>query len=607
MASTFLGLSIGESGLHAYMAALTTTGNNISNAKTNGYTRQEVTRVEAESIRTFNKTGTIGTGVTATTITQIRDVYYDNKYWENNQKYGEFYTKYYYMKEVEGYFEEENQKGMTKILSELAATLQSLYDNPSSTAVRNETVNSFQTIATTANTLYNEMQDVQRSINEELKSTVDEINNIAEQLSVVNKQIATIEVSGESANELRDQRNLLIDQLSQLADVEVTEVEVPSSIKDSYGNTVQTGQTSYMVKLDGAVLVKDNKYYTMQVVPRDVKQNQSDIDGLYDIEWTNGQDFNMGSTTLGGTLQGLIEMRDGNNKENLQGTIKGVNRTENSVTLTDCNITDVTLMNMPDHGVITLANREYQYSSFEYLGNGEYKFTMTNPLTDSDEDIITSQTVKNEPKSGYVGETVDYRGIPYYMNKLNEFVRCYAAALNEIHSTGETLDGDKAGNIYTGKIPTGGEYTFADTVISSTSDTYYQLEAGNFSVVKALMDDPRLFSTTANIKQGVDKTDVLEQIIAVADKKCINNSTPSSFFESLTSNISVAAKTAKSKMENRNNRSTSILNQRLSISGVDEDEESLDLLRFQQAYSLCSKVISVMNECYDRLITQTGV
>ena len=60
-------------------------------------------------------------------------------------------------------------------------------------------------------------------------------------------------------------------------------------------------------------------------------------------------------------------------------------------------------------------------------------------------------------------------------------------------------------------------------------------------------------------------------------------------------------------MENRNNRSTSILNQRLSISGVDEDEESLDLLRFQQAYSLCSKVISVMNECYDRLITQTGV
>ena len=67
------------------------------------------------------------------------------------------------------------------------------------------------------------------------------------------------------------------------------------------------------------------------------------------------------------------------------------------------------------------------------------------------------------------------------------------------------------------------------------------------------------------------------------------------------------AKTAKTKMENRSNLSTSIVNQRLSVSGVDEDEESMDLMRFQQAYNLCSKVISVMNECYDRLITQTGV
>ena len=311
MASTFLGLTIGESGLHAYMAALNTTANNISNAKTNGYTRQEITRVEAESLRTFNKTGTIGMGVVATTINQIRDVYYDSKYWENNQRYGEFYTKNYYMKEIEGYFEEENQKGMTNALSKLSATLQSLRDNASSTAIRNEAVNAFQTIATTSNTLYNELQEIQKSINEEIKSTVDEINNIAEQLCIINKQIATIEVSGESANELRDQRNLLIDQLSQLADVEVSEVEVPSTIKDSYGNTVVTGQTSYTVKLDGGVLVKDNKYFTLQVEAREVKHNLSDADGLYDIYWSNGQDFNMGSTSLGGTLQGLIESRDG--------------------------------------------------------------------------------------------------------------------------------------------------------------------------------------------------------------------------------------------------------------------------------------------------------
>lgn len=607
MASTFLGLTIGGSGLHAYMAALNTTSNNIANSKTNGYTRQEVTRVESESLRTFNKTGTVGTGVTATSISQIRDTYYDYKYWENNQRYGEFYIKQYYMNEIEGYFEEENQNGMTKVLTKLSTTLKSLADDPSNTAVRNEAVNAFQNVATTANTLYNELQEIQKSINEEVKSTVDEINSIAEQLAVVNKQIATIEVSGESANELRDQRNLLIDQLSQLADVDVSEVEVSSSIKDSYGNTVVTGQTSYTVKLDGAVLVKDNQYYNLEVVPRTKRQNLSDAEGLYDIVWSNGQDFNMGSTSLGGTLQGLIEIRDGNNKENLQGKVGAVDRGENSVILTGTNITDVSLMNMPESGTITLANRDFTYSSFEYLGDGEYKFYMANELSDRDVEVITATSINGVAKDGYVGETVDYRGVPYYLNKLNEFARCYAKAMNDIHTTGQTLDGAMAGNLFTGNRPTGGEYNFGDTDVSSTSDTYYQLTAGNLTVLESLLEDSRLFSTTANSNQGVDGTDILEKIMALGEDGCINNSTPSSFFESLTSDISVAAKTAKTKMENRSNLSASIVNQRLSVSGVDEDEESMDLMRFQQAYNLCSKVISVMNECYDRLITQTGV
>lgn len=606
MASTFLGLSIGESGLHAYMAALNTTSNNVANAKTNGYTRQQVIRVESESLRTFNKNGTIGLGVTATSVEQIRDTYYDYKYWENNQRYGDFYIKYYYMNEIEGYFEEENQVGMTTVLSNLFTTLLSLRDDPADVSVRNESVNAFQTVATTVNTLYDNLQEIQHSINEEVKSTVDEINSIAEQLAVINKQISTIEVNGESANELRDQRNLLIDQLSQAVDVEVSEVEVPSTLKDSYGNTIVTGQTSYTVKIDGAVLVKDNQYYNLLVQPRDFKQNISDVDGLYDIYWSNGQDFNMGSTSLGGTLQGLIETRDGNNQENLQGNIGTVDQTANTVTLTDCNITDITLMNMPPEGTITLANREFRYDSFEYLGGGEYRFHMEKQLTNEDVSVITSTNVNGQGKTGYVGETVDYRGVPYFINKLNEFVRCFATTINDIHTTGQTLGGAIAGNLYTGKIPTGGEYSFADTTISSFSDTYYKLNAGNFTVLDSIMEDSTLLATTANITQGVEGVDVLEKLIQVGLDKCINKSTPSSFFESLTSDISVAAKTAKTKMENRSNLSNSIINQRLSISGVDEDEESMDLIRFQQAFNLCSKVISVMDECLDQLILRTG-
>ena len=166
MRSTFTGLTIGASGLEAYMAALNTTSNNLANAHTDGYSRQQVTRVEAESLRTYNKTGTVGMGVWATTVTQVRDTYYDYKYWENNHRYGNFYAKNYYAGEIEDYFEEENQKGVTKSLSDLFNTLKSLADDASSLPTRNEAVNGFLTVSETVSELYDNLQSVQSSVNE---------------------------------------------------------------------------------------------------------------------------------------------------------------------------------------------------------------------------------------------------------------------------------------------------------------------------------------------------------------------------------------------------------------------------------------------------------
>jgi len=85
MPSTFFGLSIASTGLNAYQNKVNTTTNNISNAKTPGYSRQVVNLSQEEAIRTWQKYGTAGTGVSTDSITQVRDQYYDEKYW-NNQK-----------------------------------------------------------------------------------------------------------------------------------------------------------------------------------------------------------------------------------------------------------------------------------------------------------------------------------------------------------------------------------------------------------------------------------------------------------------------------------------------------------------------------------------
>ena len=445
---------------------------------------------------------------------------------------------------------------------------------------------------------------------------MDEINSIAQQLVVLNKQIAMVEVTGESANDLRDSRNLLIDELSYICDVEVEEKEVPSNMKDAYGNFIYTGQTTYSVKIDGQLLVRDYSYNALEVVPRDVKNNQSDIDGLYDIYWKNGQDFNMKSTSVGGYLQGLIAIRDGNNAENLQGTIGSIDLSDNSVTITGCNVTDITKANMPANGKIILNSKEYVYESFSYLGDGNYKFVIATPLTDKDQEIIEKKNADGSGKKAEVGNTVDYCGIPYYMAKLNEFVRCYARAANEIHTQGEDLYGDAAGYLYTSKIPTGGEYTFTEStynhatgeeLFDSSSDTYYKMVAKYFKVPDTLMNDSKRLSTTASITQGIAGTDIAEKLKKMKEQGIINTATPSQYFEALLSDISVATQSAKNNMDNYSNIGTTITNQRLSISGVDEDEEAMDLMKFQHAYNLCSKVISVMSEIYNQLILNTGV
>ena len=104
MASTFFGLNIGTSGLYTYQAALNTTAHNVSNVETLGYTRQVLNQTAGNPISVGSSYGMVGTGVTATTITQVRNNYYDTKYRSNSAIYGNYYVKEQYMKEMETYF-----------------------------------------------------------------------------------------------------------------------------------------------------------------------------------------------------------------------------------------------------------------------------------------------------------------------------------------------------------------------------------------------------------------------------------------------------------------------------------------------------------------------
>lgn len=610
MASTFYGLQIAYSGLNAYQAALNTTGHNISNVETEGYCRQYVNQTAADPLRTYTSAGMQGGGVTVTGIDQMRDIYYDYKYWDNNAKLGESNVQYYYSLQIENYFKgsvvsDENAKvsdDFSAMFTNLFNALEEVKKTPSDTSFRNQFISTAQSFADYFNSTYTNLQRLQEDCNLEIKARVNKINSISEQLATLNKQINVIESSGNKANDLRDKRALLIDELSVIIPTEIEEIP----IVDSNNPGRDTGMNTYNVKVAGQTLVSGTDYNTLLIKPRDAKSaaNQTDVQGLYDLEWSNGLEFSASNAQLGGELKALFDIRDGNNKENFQGTIQSVDQTAQTFTISADSVPEIYQsvygINIPEQGIITVNNTKLSYDSFTFNADGTYTFHLSEESSGITPSLAGAKAT--------IGESVDYMGIPYYMSQLNEFVRKFAETFNNIHEGNQDLNGNTVGYFFSGIDPLDGTELQFDEQVGTGTDSYYRLTAANFTVKDEYLRDSSRLATTGIISEGVEQVDVLEKLAAIKDiPKFYNGGTAGEFLECILTDIALDTQTAKTLSANYEEISKMIVQQRLSVSGVDNDEEALNLVKYQNAYNLSAKMMSVMTEIYDRLILETGV
>ncbi|HWT26374.1 MAG TPA: flagellar basal body rod C-terminal domain-containing protein, partial [Mobilitalea sp.] len=138
--------------------------------------------------------------------------------------------------------------------------------------------------------------------------------------------------------------------------------------------------------------------------------------------------------------------------------------------------------------------------------------------------------------------------------------------------------------------------------------SYYFMTASNFTVSKEIEDDPNRLATSNDVVNGIGNNDMANAFLAMRnDKSLYKQGAPDGFFQTLVAEIGVDTKKASDFADNQDNILKSIQNQRLSISGVDTDEEAMNLVKYQNAYNMSAKVISVMNEVYDKLINGMGV
>lgn len=625
MPSTFLGLNTGASGLNYYQAALNTTAHNISNSSTDGYSRQQVTSQASLAIRLRTAYGMQGTGVTMTGIIQLRNAYYDTKYRTSTSKMNEYNAVRDQLSQLEGYLNEiKTESGYTKLYDKLTSALQDLAASPSDSTYRTQMIQAADNFTDLINETAVNYQKAQTDINNEIAIHVDTINSISSQIYSLNQQIINIETRGGNANDLRDQRELLVDQLSELVNVTVTETPI------TYGEGFESGAYRYEVRIGTHLLVDDMQSNKLVVVAREEKVNQNDADGLYDVYWsgnhdTIGDEFHFNSVNISGKIKGLLEVRDGNNADPFSGTIKSVNNSTNgtSVLVELPEGIEVEKLNIPEKGIITLDCKDYYYEGFEAVYDADGKlnsFTFKNITTVAEDGSrVPAQLTDIEDKPMSIGEEVDCKGIPYYMEQLNEFARTLSKYMNDIFTTGADANGDPGLDFFTAADPvTGKDFVLTvenarqeGTTLASNDSNYYRLNAFNWAVNQDIYKDQNklVVSYAEDIAQGnKDAKGVLDQInYGFTDQNMFSQGTVPQFLQSITTSLAVDTSKYTSFTENMDEVATIINNQRMSISNVDTNEEAASLVIYQEGYNLASKVISVMNEIYDKLINQTGV
>lgn len=639
MPSQFFGLNIAYTGLLASNAAMNTTSNNIANVQTEGYSRQQVTQQASNALRVFQTYGCAGAGVETLAIERIRDEFYDGRFWDNNAQLGEYDMKQYYMQQLETYFDDDGKStGFKTIFDQLMITgMQALLKDPNSATAKSQFVGYAGALTEYFNGMAGNLEKVQKDINQEIKLKVDQINSLAGEIASLNKQINTIELAGTKANELRDRRTLLIDELSKIVDVEVKE----TPIIDANNENRETGANRYMVKIAGdQMLVDGSDYNGLECVARTSyeKVNQTDIDGLYEVYWADGQKFNLYNASMGGDLAGLIQMRDGNNGENFTGQVTATGttttadgKTHDTVTVkvTKAYLQDLNKCNLSDQGgIIDLGNQEFYYDSWEYTceydANGNATYTYTFTLSDSEKNPrgITNDRVG---KKAEIGTDLSYQGIPYYMNQMNEWIRTFSQKFNDILTSGYSGSGDSGVKMFTGNKATSSEQFLLDdaakrydkqekknskVTVKVNDDSYYRLTAKNFDILDAMEQDPSLMANRKNASDGVEQNDLLNDLKNLAtdkSKMSFRGCNASEFLQCILSDVALNASRANTFYASFKDISATIDNQRISISGVDEDEEAVNLVKYQNGYNLASKMIQTLTEIYDRLILETGV
>lgn len=567
-------LYLGVSGLQTSQNSLNTTAHNISNMGTTGYVRQQIIQGTASynTILYNNKAVSnqqLGLGVVYSKTRQVRDVFLDTTYRKESGRSAFYEVSYDAIGEIESLLDELNGETFEESIQDLWTSVQELAKDPSSAVTQGLFVERCSEFLARAQSVYEGLKDYQMSLNETVKTDIYQINKIADEIKFLNDEIRNIEITNtpergvtfEKANDLRDRRNALIDELS------------------NYGNISYSEDTdcTVWIQLEGEDLVRGEIAYK-------IAYHENPKTGFYTPYWEKNAKYEFDEEGKKRVVESSIE----------DAKIYDLKRVISSDLNTDVGALKSTLLARGDHvaDYTDLLPDRYDYEISQSV--------CMNVMAEFDQMIHGIATTVN--KVIYDAATAAKALNPsstYLMNKDGNPIQVFQKIASEGYNSDGTLADEEQGvyDATTGKID-----GYVNESLYTTSNLQINIELLQqptklgFIMVDGAVD----FETMKKLKAA------FENETTTLNPNVKKKSSYVDYYGDLVSQVANSGYVYKSLLESQDATVAAADAAREQIIGVSQDEEMTFMIKFQNAYNASSRYINVVDQMLEHIINTLG-
>jgi len=620
MSSLFNTLNVGYSGLSTAQVQVNTTGQNISNANTEGYTRERVITSAATPATTSSLN--MGNGVIANDTKRVFDNFVFDRYNAVSADKEKSDTQRQTLETLSTYFPEVDGVGIKDDTQKYYNAWQNFADNPNSDAVKVDLAQQSETLAAHIQNTQTKVLDLQKQTNEQIASNINQVNDLAKQLADINLSINTAEnTSGHSANDLRDKRNVLERSLSRLIGAKVKQGQLESNIRVDSNSNTRTG--SYSLSVNGFNIVDGSTFHPLHL------ENKSNKFGFYDISYErqDGKLIPMSTEIKDGKIGALLSLRgsaiDTTSGMPVDGTIQKT----------------VSNLDAFGKGLIENTNNLYAQAASKRKMSNSVKLNGSTPLVNSQLDIkqgsfdvivydvdgnkvasrqiniddATSMTDGTNSIKSQIEANQDDNDDNNATDDVDDYIKFNYSSTPDGKSVLDlSVNSDAASKGYTFSI----KDNYSDGSFNSGTNFAGALGLGryfdgdnarNIKLTDALQNDPTLIHAGYSSSDGDNRLalDMVQQQSEKYDFKVGLESyheTIYGMFDTTSTYVGTATNSAVSRNDTVTTQFNATQMEYDSVSKVSTDEEMTNLIKYQNSYTAAAKVITTVDKMMQTLL-----